>query len=70
MQAPRGTPEPVLERLSEATVAAMRDPAVQARFRELGIEAAPRPRAEFDRHIATEYAKWGEVVRAAGIRAD
>jgi tripartite-type tricarboxylate transporter receptor subunit TctC len=70
VQAPKGTPEPILDRLAEATVAAMRDPAVQARLRELGIEAAPLGRAEFDRHIAAEHAKWGEVVRAAGIRAD
>ena len=36
-------------------------------MRALGVEAAPLGTAEFERHIAAEYAKWGEVVRKANI---
>lgn len=32
--------------------------------------SSPRGSAAFDRHVADEHAKWGEVVRAAGIRSD
>ncbi|MBL6454370.1 tripartite tricarboxylate transporter substrate binding protein [Belnapia sp. T6] len=70
LQAPLRTPEPVLAALEGALLAALAEPATRTRLRELGVEALPLGRAEFDRHIASENAKWGEVIRAAGIRAE
>jgi tripartite-type tricarboxylate transporter receptor subunit TctC len=70
VQAPLGTPPAVLERIEAATLAAFAEPATRARLREIGIEAAPLGAAAFDRLVAAEHAKWGEVVRAANIRTD
>jgi len=70
VQAPARTPAPIIETLARATLAGFRDDATRARLHGLGVEAAPLGTAEFGRHIAAEYAKWGEVVRAAGIKLD
>ncbi|SDB67942.1 Bug family tripartite tricarboxylate transporter substrate binding protein [Belnapia rosea] len=70
LQAPLRTPEPILARAEQALLAALAEPATQAKLREMGIEALPMGRAAFDRHIAAENSKWGEVIRAAGIRAE
>lgn len=70
VQAPRGTPAPVVEALARATVAAFSEPSTRDRLRAIGVEAAPLGTEAFARHIAAEHAKWGEVVRAAAIRAD
>jgi tripartite-type tricarboxylate transporter receptor subunit TctC len=70
LQAPAGTPRPILEKLAEATVTAFREPETAARLRGIGIEAHPLPLEQFDRLIASEHAKWGEVIRAAHIRAE
>jgi tripartite-type tricarboxylate transporter receptor subunit TctC len=70
VQAPLGTPPEALARIEGATLAAFAEPATRARLREIGIEAAPLNTAAFDRLVAAEHAKWGEVVRAANIRTD
>ena len=70
LQAPVGTLPQVLGRLEAAMLAAFSQTETRARLREIGIEAAPLGTAAFDRLVAAEYAKWGEVVRTAGIRTD
>ena len=66
--APAGTPRPVIERLHAATKKAMSPPEVQSRLRGLGGEpeaGSPEQTAEF---IRTDYARWGKVIREAGIK--
>lgn len=70
VQAPLGTPPAVLERIEAAMLAAFEDAATRARLRELGMDAAPLGAAAFDRFVAAEHTRWGEVIRRAGIRAD
>ncbi|SFL14657.1 Bug family tripartite tricarboxylate transporter substrate binding protein [Falsiroseomonas stagni] len=68
---PAGTPEPVVARLNEAVRQAKADPAFQARLEALGNtlmdDAAPHAISAF---LAAEQGRWGEVLRAAGIRPD
>ena len=66
--APAATPAAVLERLNGAFNTALRDPAVVARYTELGATPAGGSRAEFAAFIRTEATKWQAVVRAAHIR--
>lgn len=70
LQAPARTPEPILARAEAALLAVLAEAGTRSKLREMGIEALPMDRATFDRHIAAENAKWGEVIRAAGIRAE
>lgn len=68
--APRGTPQPVVERLDQAMRAALNDPAIQRRIQELGSIPAPPDRQgpeALRTLVRNEVARWAEVVRAAGI---
>ena len=71
--APKGTPEPVLTRLNEALVAALKDPGVVTRMRELGAEIVPPAKqtsAGLKNWLQPEIDKWGALIRKAGSYAD
>jgi tripartite-type tricarboxylate transporter receptor subunit TctC len=68
--APPGTPRAIVERLNAAANAALREPAVVARLLALGFTPAGGTPAQFASHIAKESAKWGQVTKSAGIRAE
>lgn len=65
--APAGVPRPVLVRLNESMVAALRLPEVHERFGDLGIEPAPMGIAEFDAFVRNETVKWAKAVKDAGV---
>jgi tripartite-type tricarboxylate transporter receptor subunit TctC len=68
--APRNTPAEIIETLSREINAGLADPRVRSRLAELdGIALGGTP-AEFARIIADEIAKWGKVIKAAGVRPD
>jgi tripartite-type tricarboxylate transporter receptor subunit TctC len=71
--APKGTPSDVIAKLDAATVTALADPAVRARFTQLGLDVASREQqtpqglAAFQK---AEIEKWWPIIRAAGIRGE
>jgi tripartite-type tricarboxylate transporter receptor subunit TctC len=65
--APRGTPRPIIARLNEELAAAIADPVVRDRFSELGAEPAATTPEELARFIASEIAKWRDIITRAGI---
>jgi tripartite-type tricarboxylate transporter receptor subunit TctC len=69
--APRGTPAAIVDRLNQTLREVLGDDQVKARLRSLGYEpggALDAPAvAGFVRSEAT---KWGDLIRAAGIKAD
>ena len=68
--APRKTPTEVVNKLSDATKAALGDPKSQASFVELGIEPMPFSPDEFAKFIANETDKWAKVIKSAGIKVE
>jgi tripartite-type tricarboxylate transporter receptor subunit TctC len=68
--APAGLPEAIAARMGAAVVAVARDPDTGRRFAALGAEAIGSTREELAARIAAEDARWGELVRAAGITAE
>jgi tripartite-type tricarboxylate transporter receptor subunit TctC len=71
--APKGTPKPVIDKLVAALQAALKDPNIIAKFAELGTEPVSQPRATpgaLDAHLKAEIAKWGPIIKKAGIYAD
>jgi tripartite-type tricarboxylate transporter receptor subunit TctC len=73
LYAPKGTPKPVLEKLSQALQVALADPTVVSRFAGLGTEPVAKERATpaaLDAHLKAEIAKWAPVIKAAGEYAD
>lgn len=73
LYAPRGTPPEALKKLNEALRAALQDPAVKQRLTELSSEVPPMDKVTPEglrTHLSSEIAKWGPVIRKAGIYAD
>ena len=68
--APGGTPAPVIQKLNAAFVGAMRDPAVVAKLRSQYMEPEPGTPAEFAAYMQGERAKWGPIIKRAGIKAE
>jgi putative tricarboxylic transport membrane protein len=67
--APRGTPKPVLAKLSEALERALEDPDLQKKISDLGGSVplqAERSRAFFESYVNTEIARWNPILKAAG----
>jgi len=70
---PRLAPEPIIQKLREATVAAMVTPSLQERLLEAGaIVVAPERRTPeyLQRYVASEIEKNAAPIRAAGISMD
>jgi tripartite-type tricarboxylate transporter receptor subunit TctC len=71
--APKGTPAPVIEKLSAALQDALKDPEVKSRLATAGAETVAseraRPAALRD-HLKAEIDRWVPIIRKAGVSAD
>lgn len=65
--APAGTPEDVVNQLSDLIVEVLADDDVQERLAGLGFQVAPMPADEFADYTESEIGRWAEMVEAAGI---
>ena len=73
MVAPKGTPQEIIARLADALGKALDDPAVQARYVELGSsapKAADRGPAGLHGLVESEVARITPVIKAAGVTAE
>ena len=70
MLAPAKTPADIISRLNTEIVTILRSPAATERLAADGSEAVGNTPEQFAAHIKSEIAKWGKVVKAAGITAD
>ena len=68
--APKGTPAALVERLSKEIASAMHSPEVSKRLAADSSEAVGSSPAEFTAHIRAEKARWGPVIKQAGIRPE
>jgi tripartite-type tricarboxylate transporter receptor subunit TctC len=68
--APAGTPQAIVDKWHEAIVKMAADPEVKKKLDTLGFVAVANSPAEFTERIKTEAARWGKVVKAAGIHMD
>jgi tripartite-type tricarboxylate transporter receptor subunit TctC len=68
--APAGTPPAIVDRLHKAIAAAVRTPLMQERFSKSGARLVGDTPAEFSAQIRAERAKWGEIIKAANIKAE
>jgi tripartite-type tricarboxylate transporter receptor subunit TctC len=63
-----GTPPDVVRTLNGAIQTALTDPGVRQRLLDLGIEPRGGEPAAIDARLRQDIARWGEVIRAAGIQ--
>ncbi|WP_444813427.1 tripartite tricarboxylate transporter substrate-binding protein [Variovorax gracilis] len=71
--APKGTPAAVIEKINVALRAALQDDVVKQRLADLSSEIVPMDKVTPEAlrtHLTSEIAKWGKVIRAAGIQGE
>ena len=69
--APAGVPPAVMSRLRDATRQALEEPQTAERIRRVGgLEPYISTPDEFAALLRTEYAKYGEIVKAVGVKID
>lgn len=73
MYAPKGTPKPALDKITAALQTALQDPMVRQRLADLSSDVAPMDKVNANglkTHLEAEIAKWGPVIKKAGVYAD
>ena len=68
--APKGTPRPIIQRLYEETVAALKKPDVQEWMKQNGLEPIGSTPEEYGAYIRAELVKWNKAVKDAKITAN
>ena len=66
--APPALPPAVAERLHAQAVKVVQSPEMSAAIREMGYEPWTMTPAEFKTFIRNDHAKWGKVIKAAGLQ--
>jgi len=70
---PKGTPQPIAQKLARATSDALDTPAVLARFKTLGVTPIARERRSPEylvEFVKSEMERWGKPIRASGVQID
>jgi tripartite-type tricarboxylate transporter receptor subunit TctC len=70
LQAPKGTPTPVLQRLNAEVNKAMQEQDVVARFREIGTYPTPGDLAASQRFLQNEKQLFGSVIKTLGLKPE
>ena len=68
--AARGTPPPILGRLSREAAQAMRSPEIAERYRALGAETIGSTPQEFATFLRAEIAQYARVIKETGLKAE
>jgi len=67
---PSGTPQSIITKLNTDIVNALNASDVRERMKALGQELSPSTPEQFQEQIRSDYALWGKVVRASGVKVD
>jgi tripartite-type tricarboxylate transporter receptor subunit TctC len=73
MVTPKGTPQSIVSKLTDALAQALNDPAVEKRFLELGSSApavGERGSAGLQKLVESEIARLTPIIKAAGVTAE
>jgi tripartite-type tricarboxylate transporter receptor subunit TctC len=68
--APKGTPKPILDKLHKTIVKVVNTPEFEALFAEQGAAAVTSTPEEYRRTTAQYIVRYGEIVRAVGLKAE
>jgi len=67
---PAGIPKPIVQKLNEALIQAMRSPEMRQRASAQGFELWTSTPEEFAQVIRSDRDKWGKIVKASGAKVD
>ena len=68
--APAGTPREIINRLNAEIVKLLNSPEIKERFGKQGVEVRTSTPEQFSTFLNSEVARWGKVIRDAGIKSD
>ena len=68
--APKGTPPEIVQKLEDATLRILAKPEVKEKLALIGMVPAPLKSSDTDTFVQSEVAKWGKLVREAGIQPE
>jgi tripartite-type tricarboxylate transporter receptor subunit TctC len=68
MVGPRGVPREIVDALSKEVLAVTAVPEFRTRLAPLGFELLPFNAQQLSAYMASEYAKWEKLAKAAGIQ--
>jgi tripartite-type tricarboxylate transporter receptor subunit TctC len=70
---PKGTPEPIVKKLHNATVEAMKTPAVREKLEAAGLKIVPDDQTSPEylaKFVQSEIVKWAAPIKASGVSID
>ena len=70
MYASPGTPEPIVARLNELMRQALKSDVVKKSIESTGMEITPSSPQELADFQRSEYERWGNIIRTAGIQPE
>jgi tripartite-type tricarboxylate transporter receptor subunit TctC len=73
LYAPKGTPQPIIDKLSAALKQALKDATVASRFADLSTSPATDAEATpeaLQKRLMSEIDRWAPIIKAAGVYAD
>ncbi len=68
--APKGTPPAVIKRLNDTFAAAMKDPGIQKRLADAGVEPLTSTSERAAAYMASETQRWSGVIKTSNISLD
>jgi len=70
ISAPAKTPRPVIDKLNSEMVRALKSADLRARLLDLGTDPVGSTPEQYTAFVQNEIAKWGKVIKSAGIRGE
>jgi tripartite-type tricarboxylate transporter receptor subunit TctC len=68
IMAPKGTPQPIVDRLNAEIIKIVNRPDVKEAWAKQGVEPLAMSPAEFDTYLRADIEKWAKVVKDAGVK--
>ncbi|MES2980278.1 MAG: tripartite tricarboxylate transporter substrate binding protein [Pseudomonadota bacterium] len=69
LSAPKGTPQPILDKLEAAMVQVMQSPSVRQRMESQGFVVPAQGSKRYADFVKSEEARWTQVIKTAGIKS-
>ena len=70
VSAPAKTPRPIIDRLHSELLRALNSPDLRQRLQSLGADPVGNTPEQYTAFMQNEIAKWGKVIKAAGIKGE
>jgi len=68
--APAKTPKPIVDRIDAEILAALADPGIRGRLKDLGVDIIAKGPADLGALTKSDLEKWGPIVKKAGVKLD